>query len=250
MSSQVEVINTEINQELSNETVSRALLATTFKGLNAVSMKQALMEGMIRGYTFKDFLEKNVYAIPYGSGYSLLNSIDYNRKVGARSGVNGKSAPTYTERQDRIETCSITVFKKGGHPAGYTATVYFAEYDTGKNLWKSKPRTMIAKVAEMHALRMACPEELSQAYIEEEMEAVVENGEVVTARIATAKEASKSLSMGALTTTPHGKTAEEINAEAQARSGEESQDGSSDAEGSQEVAEGLPVINASDAGFE
>lgn len=28
---------------------------------------------------------------------------------------------------------------------------------------------MIAKVAEMHALRMACPEELSKAYIEEEM---------------------------------------------------------------------------------
>jgi hypothetical protein len=29
--------------------------------------------------------------------------------------------------------------------------------------------TMIAKVAEMHALRKACPEELAKSYIEEEM---------------------------------------------------------------------------------
>ena len=30
---------------------------------------------------------------------------------------------------------------------------------------------MIAKVAEMHALRMACPEEMAQIYVEEEKEA-------------------------------------------------------------------------------
>ena len=36
-----------------------------------------------------------------------------------------------------------------------------------------KPRTMISKVAEMHALRMACPEELAQSYVEEEVEAEI-----------------------------------------------------------------------------
>jgi signal recognition particle GTPase len=48
--------------------------------------------------------------------------------------------------------------------------VYFKEFSTGRNLWLSKPRVMIAKVAEMHALRKACPEELAQAYTEEEIE--------------------------------------------------------------------------------
>ena len=38
---------------------------------------------------------------------------------------------------------------------------------------------MIAKVAEMHALRMACPEELSQSYIEEEMDENIKMGEIV-----------------------------------------------------------------------
>ena len=53
----------------------------------------------------------------------------------------------------------------------YTATVYFDEYTKGRDLWKSKPRTMIAKVAEMHALRMAFPEQMEKHYVEEEFDA-------------------------------------------------------------------------------
>lgn len=168
---QLEVINIEIANELKSPETAKQLLTTTFKGLNEQSMKQAILEGMIRGFTFKDFLQKNVYAIPFGQAYSLVTSIEHARKLGARGGVNGKSAPTYVEDESgNIISCSVTVFKKGGHEGGYTATVYFKEYSTGKNLWVSKPRTMIAKVAEMHALRMACPEEMQQIYVSEEME--------------------------------------------------------------------------------
>lgn len=167
----IEIINNEINRELASADVGRALLATTFKGLNPTSMKQAIMEGMIRGFKFKDFLEKNVYAIPYGQGYSLVTSIDYARKRGMRAGIVGKDAPKYVEREGEIISCSVTVKRRvDGYVGEYTAEVYLDEYTTGKNLWVNKPRTMLAKVAEMHALRMACPEELSQVYTEEEME--------------------------------------------------------------------------------
>ena len=167
----IEQINKEMNVELATPETSRALLATTFKGLTQNAMKQAIMEGMMRGYTFKDFLEKNIYAIPYGSGYSLITSVDYARKVGMRSGVVGVSAPTYEMDGDKVVSCTVTVKRKIEEYVGeYTATVYLAEYSTGRNLWTSKPRTMLAKVAEMHALRKACPEELSQAYVEEEMQ--------------------------------------------------------------------------------
>ena len=37
---------------------------------------------------------------------------------------------------------------------------------------------MLAKVAEMHALRMACPEELAQSYIEEEQEQEIEKPKI------------------------------------------------------------------------
>lgn len=168
----LQVINKEINSQLADKDVHKTLLATTFKGFEAVKMKQAIMEGMIRGFTFKDFLEKNVYAISYGNSYSLITSIDYARKIAMRSGLAGKSEPKYTEdEKGNILTCTVTVKRNvNGVIGDYTATVYFKEYTTNKNLWTSKPRTMIAKVAEMHALRSAFPEEMAQQYVEEEME--------------------------------------------------------------------------------
>jgi hypothetical protein len=162
---------------MANKEVFNELASKTFKGLDAANIPQALLEGMMRGFTIEDFIKKNVYATPFWNSkegrqeYALVTSIDRNRKVAARSGQSGKSAPLFKDNDDgSIESCTITVWKKGGDERGYTATVYFKEYSTNRNLWTSKPRTMIAKVAEMHALRAAFPEELAQAYVEEEYE--------------------------------------------------------------------------------
>ena len=163
-------IQDEVKNELSNPEVFKALLETTFKGLKPETMKLAIMDGMIRGFTFKDFRERNVYAIPFGANYSLVTSIDYARKIGMRSGVVFNSEPVFEMDGDKIVSCSVTVKRKVGNDIGeFTAKVYFDEY-AAKNLWVSKPRTMIAKVAEMHALRKACPEELAQSYAEEEID--------------------------------------------------------------------------------
>lgn len=165
-------IQQEINTQVSNPQVLKTLLDITFKGLNEASAKRAMLEAMMRKFTFQDFLDKNVYAIPFGQGYSLVNSIDHNRKIGMRSGVVGVSEPVYVDNENgNIISCTVTVQKKVNEYVGdFTAKVYFDEYTTKRNLWVTKPRTMIAKVAEAHALRKACPEELSQAYIEEESE--------------------------------------------------------------------------------
>jgi hypothetical protein len=170
MTTKVIEIQNEIKQELSKKAVMDALITTTFKGLAVPQVFLAVQEGMLRGFTFKDFLEKNVYAVPFGSGYSLVTSIDYARKIGMKSGIVGVSAPTFEEKDGKIVSCTITVKRKVSDYIGdYSATVYFDEYNTKRNQWVTKPRTMIAKVAEMHALRKACPEVLSQAYTEDEM---------------------------------------------------------------------------------
>lgn len=175
MSTDIQKINEEVGKELANKETFATLVATTFKGLQEGSVKQAIVEGMIRGFTFKDFLEKNIYAIPFGQTYSLVTSIDYARKIGMRSGVVGVTEPVYEMNGAAIVACSIVVKRKvHGEIGEFAAKVYFTEYTTGRNLWTSKPRTMIAKVAEMHALRKACPEEMSQVYVEEEMEQKVE----------------------------------------------------------------------------
>ena len=194
----IEVINAKLNMELRDPKVFGALLATTFKGLDATKAKQALMEGMIRGFEFKDFLHKNVYAIPFKTGYSLVTSIDHARKRGMRSGVIGVGAPVYEftdEKRTLVETCSVTVKRLvGDHIGEFTATVYFSEYTTNTNLWASKPRTMIAKVAEMHALRKACPEEMAAMYTEEEIEKEVQQPN----RYQDATKTAQSLKMGTL----------------------------------------------------
>lgn len=175
-------IQNEVTAQLASKEVMIALISTTFKDFSEIMVKQAITEGMIRGFSFQDFLNKNVYAIKYGNGYSLVASIDYSRKIGMKSGVVGKSAPIYTYTTDgNIETCTITIEKRftDGYVGRFTETVYFVEYTTGKNQWVSKPRTMIAKVAEMHALRQACPEELAQSYVEEEVQKEVESPEIL-----------------------------------------------------------------------
>lgn len=188
MTTDLTVITKEVETSLQDAKVQTALLSTVFKDFPLPLMKQAVLEGTLRGYTLKDFLEKNIYAIKYGNTYSLVTSIDDARKRAMRSGIAGIDEPKYAEdKNGKIVTCSVTVKRVvSGHLGEFTAKVWFNEYYAGnknedgsvkktqygekkETLWDTKPRTMIAKVAEMHALRKACPEELSQAYVEEEM---------------------------------------------------------------------------------
>lgn len=166
----------EINHQLSDASTLKSLMEVTFKGLQPDTAKRAMLEGYFKGFKFPDFLKKDVYAVPFSSSYSLVTSIDYARKIGAANGVCGKDEPIYGEDPDLEGLpggvfCKITLYKLIGKEARpFTAKVYLKEYTTGKNLWASKPRTMIAKVAEGHALRMACPEQLAKVYMEEEFD--------------------------------------------------------------------------------
>lgn len=171
MITDIAVVQQEVAKHLENKETLKTLVATTFKGLNEAVVPQAMVEGMLRGFTFKDFLEKNIYAVPFGQTYSLVTSIDHARKIGMRSGVIGKTEPSFEEKDGKLISCAVTIKRRIGNDIGeFSERVFFPEYTTGRNLWVSKPKTMLAKVAEMHALRMACPEELSQSYVEEEIE--------------------------------------------------------------------------------
>lgn len=189
--------NKELSAQTSDPSVMRALTATIFKGFKDEKIvKQACLEAMMRGYTFQDIINKKIYAIPFGGGYSLVQSISDVRTIAMKSGQVGKSAPTFEEKDGKIISCTVTVKRKVNEYVGdYTATVYFDEYNKGKDNWANKPRTMIAKVAEMHALRMAFPEELSQAYVEEEFQ---NEESVISKRLEDTKSKSESLKMGNL----------------------------------------------------
>lgn len=58
-------------------------------------------------------------------------------------------------------------FKDGREPIKHT--VALEEYHTGQSIWVRRPATMIEKVAKSQALRMACPIEMNNLYIAEEL---------------------------------------------------------------------------------
>lgn len=159
-------------------TGSKALREKVFGDLSDKNVYGAIIEGLARGYTPQDFLAKKIYAIPFndrakGPTYSLVMSIEDARAKAAETGkYAGSSAPQFKYKEDgtAIESCSMTVKKiVMGNICDFTAEVYFDEYDGKRNLWTSKPRTMIAKVAEMHALRKAFPD-IVKLYDESELE--------------------------------------------------------------------------------
>lgn len=230
----VQQANQELVRETKDPATMRALMATTFKGFKSEQLvKQACLEAMINGYTFKDLIQKKVYAIPFGDGYSLVQSIDDIRVTAMRSGQAGKDAPVYVMNGQIIESCSVTVYRiVQGVRVPFTATVFFEEYNKGRDNWKTKPRTMIAKVAEMHALRMAFPEELAKAYIEDEFN---EKEGIMSDRLEGAIENGRALTMGNLI---------KNNDKNKKEGGEEDQsaNGPTDAEGTQERPESEPSI--------
>lgn len=173
----IALFKAEIQKEvMNNKEVFNALAQNTFKGLEPANIPQALLQGRMKGFELSDFMVGNVYAVPFYNKrlgkqeYSLVNSIEHVRKIAMRSGQSGSSEPKieFTADGKTPISASVTVWRNGGDERGYTAKVYFTEYNTGKNLWVSKPITMIGKVAEMHALRKAFPEELQNVYVEEE----------------------------------------------------------------------------------
>lgn len=193
-------VSMEVNTQLADAATMRALIATTFNGLNEQNVRKACVEAMMRGYTFQDILKKKIYAIPFSQGYSLVQSIADVRAIAMKSGYIGKSAPKFIMDGKNIISCEITVKRLvSGHVGDFTSEVYFDEYyKAGRNgkpsQWDIRPRTMIAKVAEMHALRSAFPEELAQSYVEEEF--AKDTIPVVDERLEEAKQESTSLKLG------------------------------------------------------
>lgn len=113
--------------------------------------------------------------------WTVYTPIDgYRAIAGDHPDFAGKDAPVFgpamgttPQGKSSPEWCSVTVYRLvGGQRMPFTETVYWEEYYGGeKNFsWNKMPRTMLAKVAESHALRQAFTRSLSGIYTQEEMD--------------------------------------------------------------------------------
>jgi len=132
---------------------------------------------------------KQIYALPfntknkktqqYEKKYNIVIGIEAMIAIADRTGqYGGTTKPEYEyaidqdgkAQLDALISCTIGVHKiVQGVLVTSEQTVYFEEYTTGYNLWKSKPKTMLKKVALAHALR-ATFSALKAVNISEELE--------------------------------------------------------------------------------
>lgn len=116
--------------------------------------------------------KREVYAVAYGSGDKRKLSIIVGYEVYLR---RAEEFPQY----DGYETefageganmcCTCKVYRKDrNHPTG--ATVFLREYSQGNQMWNTKPRVMLEKVAIATAMRRAFPSQFNgMPYIADEL---------------------------------------------------------------------------------
>jgi len=100
--------------------------------------------------------KREVYAIPYGDRFNIITGYEVYLKRAERSGkLDGWEADV----SDDGKQAWCTVYRKDWSKP-LTIKVWAEEYNLGNSMWKSKPKTMLRKVAIAQAFRTAFPEEI------------------------------------------------------------------------------------------
>jgi phage recombination protein Bet len=111
-----------------------------------------------------------IHFVKYGSNPgTIVVGIEGFRSLAAKTGkMSGIKRGVLKDEEGNLLGAWCEVYRADWtHPA--REEVPFAEYNTGKGPWAKMPETMIKKVAEAAALRMAFPDNLGGIYTQEEM---------------------------------------------------------------------------------
>ena len=105
---------------------------------------------------------------------AIQTGIDGYRLIADRTGLYAGSDDAVFDNEEAPTKATVTVYKLvKGTRCAFTATARWNEYYPGDKqgmMWKKMPCVMLGKVAESLALRKAFPADLSNIYVEEEME--------------------------------------------------------------------------------
>jgi len=134
---------------------------------------------------------KEIHLVGYGGRYSVIVGINGFRKIAAETGQHAgaddvkfdvlpdgsfKTAVQLKAEKILPTSATCTVYRiVSGLRVGFTHTVLFSEFSTGKNKWQEMPFQMIGKVAEAFALRKGFSDRLTGLAIEEEAAAMEGN---------------------------------------------------------------------------
>lgn len=127
-----------------------------------------------------DPIARQIYAICRKGRWGIQVSIDGARLIAERSGKYAGQTPVewtadgQTWSEVWLDKNAPAAARVGVHRSDFKEPLYavanFAAYNAGGPMWQKMPALMIAKCAEMLALRKAFPQDLSGLYSTEEMD--------------------------------------------------------------------------------
>lgn len=117
-----------------------------------------------------------IYFVKYGNNPgTIIIGLDGFRAIAGKSNKHSGTERGVTRNAEgRCISAWCKVYRHDWQHAAFEE-VSMSEYNTGKAKWASMPETMLKKVAECAALRMAFPDQLGEAYSEEEMDQASRN---------------------------------------------------------------------------
>lgn len=118
-----------------------------------------------------DPFKKQIYFVKYGGkpGVAIVSIDGFRSKALRTKELTSSNRGVLKDKEGKLIGGWAEVRRKGWE-IPTREEVPFSEYDTGRNNWVKMPETMIKKVAEAAALRIAFPDELGGVYISEEMD--------------------------------------------------------------------------------
>lgn len=164
-----EVAKKEKNAVQVVDFTAKATEYLTAMGLQLPDKHKKMFVELSQAYGLNPF-KREIYAVGYGNNFNVITGYEVYLKRAERTGLlDGYETNWEEDANGSIKSCTCTVYRKDRqHPT--KQKVYFSEYNLGTAIWKSKPHTMIEKVAIAQAFRKAFPDELGgMPYTAEEM---------------------------------------------------------------------------------
>ena len=155
-----EIMKTEGNSEL-QAYQSKAIEYLNNMGMAKIEKKhQNQFLEMCSTFKLNPF-SRDVYAIAYKDKFNIIVGFEvYLRRASESGKLAGWKAWTVGSKENKDLKGCIEIQRKD-FTAPFYHEVDFDEYNTNQNLWVSKPKTMIKKVAMAQGFRLCFPEQLS-----------------------------------------------------------------------------------------
>lgn len=163
-----------MSQELqvqSNYTPEQIKLIRDTVARNATEAEFELFLYRCKALGFNPLKPGQIHFVKYGNNPgTIIIGVDGFRSRAMRSGkLSGIKRGIIRDESAKCIAAWAEVYRNDWqHPA--REEVAMSEYNAGKGMWLKLPETMLKKVAEVAALRMAFPDDLGGLYSDEEMD--------------------------------------------------------------------------------